>query len=155
MPVKNKSAIMRCIPGSFVIVSVGSNLVGSQLANPDVTLNSSVNHTKYFDRAIYNIGEVHNKDLSLSSFNDLQTNTIAIKFEVLLEDHMYISNATKYWVGVGLKAGLNMVWIGQLALTVDVPLVRRPRVLISTSSNGTNMMKQGYLFFDLTLYCHY
>lgn len=150
LPVKNKSAIMRCIPGSFV-VSVGSNIEGSRLNNPDVTLNSSVNHTKYFDRAIYNIGEVHNKDLSSSSFNDLQTNTIVIKFQVLLEDHVYISNDTKYWVGVGLKAGLNMVWIGQLAIIADVPFTRRPRVLISASSNGTMKMKQGYLFFYLTL----
>lgn len=151
LPIKNQSAIMRCVPGSFAVVSSGSNIKQS-INDAVIILNSTVNHTKYFDRATFNIGNISNKDLSSPALTDLQDNAITIKFQVILEDHKYISNGTKYWLGVGIPAGASMVWIGQIAFMADIPVIRRPRVLISPSTNGTTSMVQGDIVeFNFTI----
>lgn len=131
------------VPQSFTLVSVGSNVGGNQLNSPKLTLNSTMNDSIYFDRATFDLGLVHNKLLSPDSIAILEDNMVTLSFQVLLDDHKYICNGTKYWLGVGVRGGRNMAWIAQLAFIADVPPVRRPRLQIDPSTNGTNTMKQG------------
>ena len=45
-------------------------------------------------------------------------NKIEISFTINILDHALLANNTIQWVGVGLQAGLRVLWVEQQALTI-------------------------------------
>lgn len=52
------------------------------------------------------------------SGNDESTRKIVIEFNVTIKDNPQLANATKHWVGAGMRSGYQMLWVGQEALYV-------------------------------------
>ena len=103
------------------VLSVGKNIDNHTKA-ASVELNSTVGDQKLYDRATIDFGLVKNSD----GDSDSQDNKIMLEFEIIVNDHANVTNGSKHWVGVGVRGGKRMMWIGDVALIADVPDDRRP-----------------------------
>lgn len=117
------------------VLSVGKNIDNHTKA-ASVELNSTVGDQKLYDRATIDFGLVKNSD----GDSDSQDNKIMLEFEIIVNDHANVTNGSKHWVGVGVRGGKRMMWIGDVALIADVPDDRRPvlQVLANCYNPVTN-----------------
>lgn len=105
------------------VLSVGTNIANHiNLKAVSVELNSTVGDPKLYDRATIDFGRVENS----AGDSDSQDNKIMLEFEIIVNDHANVTNGSKHWVGVGVRGGKRMMWIGDVALIADVPDDRRP-----------------------------
>lgn len=105
------------------VLSVGTNIANhTNLKAASVELNSTVGDPKLYDRATIDFGLVQNS----AGDSDSQDNKIMLEFEIIVNDHANVTNGSKHWVGVGVRGGKRMMWIGDVALIADVPDDRRP-----------------------------
>ncbi|XP_073252900.1 uncharacterized protein [Porites lutea] len=105
------------------VLSVGTNIANhTNLKAASVELNSTVGDPKLYDRATIDFGLVQNS----AGDSDSQDNKIMLEFEIIVNDHANVTNGSKHWVGVGVRGGKRMMWIGDVALIADVPDNRRP-----------------------------
>lgn len=105
------------------VLSVGKNIANhNNLKAASVGLNSTVGDPKLYDRATIDFGPVEN----IAGDADSQDNKIMLEFEIIVNDHANVTNGSKQWVGVGVRGGKRMMWIGDIALIADVPDDRRP-----------------------------
>lgn len=126
----NGTSIMSLV--SLEVKSVGKNIVnesGIDFSSVKATLNSTVGDTKLHDRGSIDFGEVVNN----KGDSDAPENKIEIEFEIVVNDHANVTNGSKHWVGVGVRGGKRMMWIGDVALIADVPQDRRPILQIEAS----------------------
>ena len=123
---------------SFKVNSVGKNIKNNtDLSNRKAQLNSAVGEPKLYDRGVIDFGLVEN-DVGNADHPD---NKIMMEFEIIVNDHANVTNGSKHWVGVGVRGGKRMMWIGDVALIADVPVDRRPvlQVLATCALPGTQM----------------
>ena len=108
---------------SLRVVQVGKNINNSAALSQTTTqLNSTVGDQKLYDRGTINFGMVENT----VGDADHPDNKIMLEFEIIVNDHANVTNGSKHWVGVGVRGGKRMMWIGDVALIADVPDDRRP-----------------------------
>ena len=132
----NETSIMSLV--SLQVVSVGKNIKNnSALSQMKAELSSTVGDPKLHDRGKIDFGTVE------STVGDLDhpDNKIMMEFEIVVNDHANVTNGSKHWVGVGVRGGKRMMWIGDVALIADVPLDRRPilQVVASCVIPGTKL----------------
>ena len=119
------------------VLSVGTNIANhNEKKAASVELNSTVGDPKLYDRATIDFGLVENS----KGDSDSQDNKIMLEFEIIVNDHANVTNGSKHWVGVGVRGGKRMMWIGDVALIADVPDDRRPvlQVLANCYNPVTN-----------------
>ncbi|CAH3026162.1 unnamed protein product [Porites evermanni] len=110
------------------VLSVGTNIDNhNNLKAASIELNSTVGDPKLYDRATIDFGLVENS----AGDSDSQDNKIMLEFEIIVNDHANVTNGSKHWVGVGVRGGKRMMWIGDVALIADVPDDRRPVLQVS------------------------
>ena len=147
MHAQNNSAIMRFIkPESFNTISyVGSNIeaAATNFTGAKPIFRATTNDTEYCDTAELHLGLLENKDVSTVATDDPLSNTLTLKFKVVLEDNVYVENLGNYTIHAGVKSGENAVWVGQTSLTASVPSVRQPKLHITPLSNGSESLVQG------------
>ena len=108
---------------SLRVVQVGPNIQNNvNLSQVKSQLNSTVGDPKLHDRGSIDFGKVE----STVGDNDHPDNKIVVEFEIIVNDHANVTNGSKHWVGVGVRGGQRMMWIGDVALIADVPVFRRP-----------------------------
>lgn len=132
----NETSIMSLI--SFKVNSVGKNIKNNvNLSKITAQLNSTVGEPKLYDRGVIDFGLVEN-DVGNADHPD---NKIMMEFEIIVNDHANVTNGSKHWVGVGVRGGKRMMWIGDVALIADVPVDRRPvlQVLATCALPGTQL----------------
>lgn len=157
----NGTSIMSLV--SLEVKSVGKNIVnesGIDFSSVKATLNSTVGDTKLHDRGSIDFGEVVNKNGDL----DAPENKIEIEFEIVVNDHANVTNGSKHWVGVGVRGGKRMMWIGDVALIADVPQDRRPILQIEAScflhdsklacKDSTTLSNSSKVYFNGTVSHH-
>lgn len=124
----NKTSIMSLV--SLKVNSVGKNIANnSALTNVKAQLNSTVGDQKLYDRGTLDFGVVEN----VVGDADHPDNMIMMEFEIIVNDHANVTNGSKHWVGVGVRGGKRMMWVGDVALIADVPLDRRPVLQVSAT----------------------
>ena len=122
----NETSIMSLI--SFKVNSVGKSISNhASLSKLTSQLNSTVKDSKLFDRGVIDFGTVENE----KGDKDHPDNKIMMEFEIIVNDHPNVTNGSKHWVGVGVRGGKRMMWIGDVALIADVPVNRRPLLQLS------------------------
>ena len=122
----NETSIMSLI--SFKVNSVGKSISNyASLSKLTSQLNSTVKDPKHFDRGVIDFGTVENE----KGDTDHSDNKIMMEFEIIVNDHPNVTNGSKHWVGVGVRGGKRMMWIGDVALIADVPENRRPHLQLS------------------------
>ena len=132
----NETSIMSLI--SFKVNSVGKNIKNnSALSKVTAQLNSTVGDPKLYDRGVIDFGLVENEVGNV----DHPDNKIMMEFEIIVNDHANVTNGSKHWVGVGVRGGKRMMWIGDVALIADVPVDRRPvlQVLATCAVRDTQL----------------
>lgn len=108
---------------SLRVVQVGKNINNNAaLSQMTAQLTSTVGEPKLYDRGTIDFGTVENTVGDV----DHPDNKIMLEFEIVVNDHANVTNGTKHWVGVGVRGGKRMMWIGDVALIADVPVDRRP-----------------------------
>lgn len=108
---------------SFRVLQVGKNINNNvALGQKTAQLSSTVGDAKLYDRGMIDFDKVENIVGQL----DHPDNKIMLEFEIIVNDHANVTNGTKHWVGVGVRGGSRMMWIGDVALIADVPVDRRP-----------------------------
>ncbi|PFX24679.1 uncharacterized protein LOC111331343 [Stylophora pistillata] len=124
----NGTSIMSLV--SLEVKSVGNNIANNNnLSKVKAVLNSTVGDPKLHDRGSIDFGEVAN----IAGDLDAPENKIEIEFEIVVNDHANVTNGSKHWVGVGVRGGKRMMWIGDVALIADVPQDRRPILQVEAS----------------------
>ncbi|EDO37882.1 predicted protein [Nematostella vectensis] len=119
-------------------VTVGSNIDNyASLATKQFTMRSTTNDTAYFDRANLDLGNVQSTQGATPS----ALNEISFTFCVVLNDHPLITDGSKHWVGVGVKGGPSMMWIGEIGVTADVPVDRKPVLKVEVSCETESKAK--------------
>ena len=114
----------------FKVNSVGKNIQNhTALSKVTANLSSTVGEPKLYDRGVLDFGTVGNE----YGVADHPDNKIAMEFEIIVNDHANVTNRSKHWVGVGVRGGKRMMWIGDVALIADVPLSRRPVLQVSAT----------------------
>jgi len=153
----NETSIMSLI--SFKVNSVGKN-IKNHLALGQVTpqLSSTVGDLNLFDRCTIDFGTVES-DVGDANHPD---NKIMMEFDIIVNDHANVTNGSKHWVGVGVRGGKRMMWIGDVALIADVPPYRRPvlQVLATCALPGsqlackdaTSLTRSSKVHFNGTVY---
>lgn len=112
------------------VVSVGKNIDNyAALKLKEPKLNSTVKDPKLHDRATIDFGTVK----SVVGLADSPDNEIVIEFEIVVNDHPNVTNGSKHWVGVGVRGGERMIWIGEVALMANVPDDRRPVLKVTAN----------------------
>ena len=132
----NETSIMSLT--SLKVNSVGKNIKNnSALSSITAQLKSTVGDPKLYDRGTIDFGTVES-DVGNADHPD---NKIMMEFEIIVNDHANVTNASKHWVGVGVRGGKRMMWIGDVALIADVPNDRRPvlQVLGTCAVPGTQL----------------
>lgn len=141
----NGSALMRFVPDeSFKVKSRGSNLEDANqiFSNSKATFNST-NNVTFYDRAEIELGQIDNRDLTENALASDDDNALTLSFRVVLEDSDNVVNQSCYKIGVGVKGSEHMIWISQMTFIANLPLSRRPRLLIEAFSNATDSLVQG------------
>lgn len=124
----NGTSIMSLV--YFKVNSVGKNIQNhTALSKVTANLSSTVGEPKLYDRGVLDFGTVGNE----YGVADHPDNKIAMEFEIIVNDHANVTNRSKHWVGVGVRGGKRMMWIGDVALIADVPLSRRPVLQVSAT----------------------
>ena len=115
---------------SLNVLSVGRNIKdNAALSSMKANLSSTVGDPKLHDRGSIDFGQVE----STVGDSDHSDNKIMIEFEIVVNDHTNVTNGSKHWVGVGVRGGKRMMWIGDVALIADVPTDRRPILQIAAT----------------------
>lgn len=132
----NETSIMSLV--SLQVISVGKNIKNNTaLSQMTAQLSSTVGDPKLHDRGKIDFGTVE------STVGDVNQpdNKIMLEFEIIVNDHANVTNGSKHWVGVGVRGGKRMMWIGDVALIADVPVDRRPilQVVASCVVPGTKL----------------
>lgn len=136
---------MRFVPHeSFKVKSRGSNLADANQAfdNSKATFNST-NTATFYDRAEIELGQINNVDLTESALASDDNNALTISFRVVLEDSNNTVNYSNYKISVGVKGSEHMIWISQMTFIANLPLIRRPSLLVEPFSNATDSLVQG------------
>eukprot|EP00795_Rhopilema_esculentum_P000962 gene962-10728_t len=89
------------------VANKGSNVFYNGTAVPTY---HSTNSDGKNDRAVIDFGYIRN--------NADTGNSMEILFSVKVLDHVLLANNTKHWIGVGLQAGMRVLWVEQLAFTI-------------------------------------
>jgi hypothetical protein len=55
--------------------------------------------------------------------SDQNANTMKLKFAVKVNDHQLLENASTHWVGTGVNAGEEMLWVGQDSITFSKVII--------------------------------
>lgn len=132
----NETSIMSLV--SLQVVGVGKNIKNNAaLSQMTAQLSSTVGDPKLHDRGKIDFGTVE----STVGDVDHPDNKIMLEFEIIVNDHANVTNGSKHWVGVGVRGGKRMMWIGDFALIADVPVDRRPilQVVASCVVPGTKL----------------
>lgn len=132
----NETSIMSLV--SLQVISVGKNIKNNTaLSQMTAQLSSTVGDSKLHDRGKIDFGTVE----STVGDVDQPDNKIMLEFEIIVNDHANVTNGSKHWVGVGVRGGKRMMWIGDVALIADVPVDRRPilQVVASCAVPGTKL----------------
>lgn len=132
----NETSIMSLV--SLQVISVGKNIKNNTaLSQMTAQLSSTVGDPKLHDRGKIDFGTVE----STVGDVDQPDNKIMLEFEIIVNDHANVTNGSKHWVGVGVRGGKRMMWIGDVALIADVPVDRRPilQVVASCVVPGTKL----------------
>ena len=107
---------------------IGSNIQGLNSSARPQLISSQNNGINNF--AIYDLGIGLNVN---STSTNATADTISIKFNVILLDHNNVTNGTTQWVGAGLVGKPYMIWVGQISMTMIVPVDSRPWLHLSPS----------------------
>ena len=140
---------------SFKVLSVGKNINNNAvLSQVRAQLNSTVGDPKLHDRGTIDFGTVES---TVGNANH-PDNKIMMEFEIIVNDHANVTNGSKHWVGVGVRGGKRMMWIGDVALIADVPLDRRPVLQVSATcalpgtqlacNDATSLTRRYTLYFN-------
>lgn len=132
----NETSIMSLV--SLEVVSVGKNIKNNAaLSQKMAELSSTVGDLKLHDRGTIDFGTVE----STVGNVDQPDNKIMLQFEIVVNDHANVTNGSKHWVGVGVRGGKRMMWIGDIALIAHVPVDRRPilQVIATCVVPGTKL----------------
>ena len=88
------------------------------------------------------------------AFDDPESQ-IKVEFEIIVNDHSNFTNGSKHWVGVGVRGGERMMWIGEAAMIAEVPNDRRPVLTITCVCNAGSLqcqdnttLKRGLVFLN-------
>ncbi|XP_067040650.1 uncharacterized protein [Acropora muricata] len=152
----NETSIMSLI--SFKVNSVGKSISNyASLSKLTSQLNSTVKDPKHFDRGVIDFGTVENE----KGDTDHSDNKIMMEFEIIVNDHPNVTNGSKHWVGVGVRGGKRMMWIGDVALIADVPEDRRPHLQLSAKcavpgsqldcKDATDLKRRSKVYFNGTV----
>lgn len=152
----NETSIMSLI--SFKVNSVGKSISNhASLSKLTSQLTSTVKDPKLFDRGVIDFGTVENEN----GDKDHPDNKIMMEFEIIVNDHPNVTNGSKHWVGVGVRGGKRMMWIGDVALIADVPLNRRPLLQLSAKcavpesqldcKDATDLKRRSKVYFNGTV----
>jgi len=115
---------------SLKVLSVGKNIENNAaLSQITANLSSTVGDPKLHDRGKIDFGTVE----STVGDVDHPDNKIMLEFEIIVNDHANVTNGSKHWVGVGVRGGKRMMWVGDFALIAEVPLDRRPILQVAAS----------------------
>lgn len=153
----NKTSIMSLV--SLKVNSVGKNIANnSALTNVKAQLNSTVGDQKLYDRGTLDFGVVEN----VVGDADHPDNKIMMEFEIIVNDHANVTNGSKHWVGVGVRGGKRMMWVGDVALIADVPQDRRPVLQVSATcalpgtqlacKDASSLTRNSTVYFNGTVY---
>ncbi|KAL9974032.1 hypothetical protein ACROYT_G020561 [Oculina patagonica] len=153
----NETSIMSLV--SLRVVQVGTNIKNNTaLSQITAQLTSTVGDQKLYDRGTIDFGTVENTIGTV----DHPDNKIMLEFEIVVNDHAHVTNGSKHWVGVGVRGGKRMMWIGDVALIADVPVDRRPILQVQATcelpgtklpcSEATTLERSSKVHFNGTIY---
>ena len=120
------------------VLSVGTNIENrTALSKAQPELKSTVGDPKLPDRADIDFGMTE----STVGTDDTADNQIIINFGIIVNDHLNVTNGSKFWVAVGVRGGERMIWVGETALVANVPDERRPVLKVTANCYvpGTGM----------------
>eukprot|EP00112_Aurelia_sp_Birch-Aquarium-sp1_P002282 Seg1249.10 transcript_id=Seg1249.10/GoldUCD/mRNA.D3Y31 product="hypothetical protein" protein_id=Seg1249.10/GoldUCD/D3Y31 len=113
---------------SVRIVNKGANVHYNGTASPQYY---STNNDGKYDRVVIDFGYLRN--------NEATGNTMEIFFTVKLKDHVLLATNTKHWIGVGLQAGMRVLWVEQQAFNITK---NEPSLDVSiVAANFTNVTR--------------
>ena len=131
---------------SFKDISAGGNIEAVSLKNATPIYNSTTRNSTFKDYGYLDLGLIRNVNNSITATKDNVNNTVTIKFKIVLEDNVYVEHLANYSVDIGMRSSEQTVWVSQMLFTANISADRRPRVKITTFSNGSDSLVQGCVF---------
>eukprot|EP00794_Sanderia_malayensis_P007243 gene7243-8051_t len=127
---------------NVVVTKTGASVSYNGSATPKY---HSTNNDGKMDRVVIDFGYVTNTAST--------GNTVDITFTVKVYDHLLLENNTLHWIGVGLQAGLRVLWVEQQAFYIikEEPTLSASITTVNITTNSTRLFIGDQIAFNYTV----